>query len=109
VYRTATILWLLTAVVLTNICISRVVADLNVPLKGSKLKTIDELVQNSKTLNERKTYKLSGNILNFYPTDIVFDLHTKTGEHKRNLYFDKQLESKLRDIAKLQRFKETFD
>jgi len=37
VYRTATILWLLTAIVLTNSYISHVISGLNAPLAGKKL------------------------------------------------------------------------
>jgi len=41
VYRTASILWLLTAIVLTNIYISHVISGLNAPLAGEKLKNND--------------------------------------------------------------------
>jgi len=41
VYRTATILWLLTAIVLTNSYISHVISGLNAPLKGRKLENND--------------------------------------------------------------------
>jgi len=41
VYRTATILWLLTAIMLTNTYISHVISGLNAPLKGEKLKNND--------------------------------------------------------------------
>jgi len=46
VYRTATILWLLTAVVLTNTYISHVTSGLNAPLTGEKL-GYNELYENS--------------------------------------------------------------
>jgi len=41
VYRTATILWLLTAIVLTNTYISHVISGLNAPLTGEKLENDD--------------------------------------------------------------------
>jgi len=50
VYRVATILWLLTACVLTNIYISHVISGLNSPLQGEKLTNINDLYE--KTTNE---------------------------------------------------------
>jgi len=46
VYRAATILWLLTAIVLTNTYISHVISGLNAPLTGEKLR-YNELYGNS--------------------------------------------------------------
>jgi len=41
VYRTATILWLLTAIVLTNTYISHVISGLNAPLTGTEIRNND--------------------------------------------------------------------
>jgi len=55
VYRIATGLWLLTAVVLTNPYISHVISELNAPLKGTKLKTLERLFPNISYGNSSKS------------------------------------------------------
>jgi len=44
VYRVATILWLLTAIVLTNIYVSHVISGLNAPLEGEKLRKFEDML-----------------------------------------------------------------
>jgi len=52
VYRTATILWLLTTVVLTNTYVSHVISGLNAPLTGEKLRSTEDLYGNSTNATE---------------------------------------------------------
>jgi len=54
VYRIAAIFWLLTAVVLTNLYNSHVISELNSPLKGAQLTSIDDLYGSSTNVTLRK-------------------------------------------------------
>jgi len=74
VYRTATILWLLTAIVLTNIYVSHVISGLNAPLKGEKLTSINDLYGNA---NNRKADE---NSYEFYGSELVENLQTKSAQ-----------------------------
>jgi len=65
VYRTATILWLLTAVVLTNIYVSHVISLLNAPLKGMRLTSQKLFLHNFRTEYNGKT------VFQFYDRDVI--------------------------------------
>jgi len=65
VYRTATILWLLTAVVLTNIYISHVISQLNAPLKGMGLTSLKVILDNFSTEYNLKT------VFKFYDRRVI--------------------------------------
>jgi len=62
VHRISTILWLLTAIVLTNTYVSHVISGLNAPLRGEKLRTTVDLYGNSTNATEKT-------ILHFFNAD----------------------------------------
>jgi len=58
VYRTASILWLLTAIVLTNTYVSHVISELNAPLNGENLSNIDDLSTNKSNVTPEEIFSL---------------------------------------------------
>jgi len=88
VYRTATVLWLLTAVVLTNCYISHVISGLNAPLAGEKINNNDLYQNSSKEPEIKSTY---------YPNNLLFELQVQPSR-----YFDGHLNSFLEELHSLQ-------
>jgi len=68
VYMIGTILWLLTAIVLTNIYVSHVISGLNAPLTGERLKNIEDLHTNFSNKTPR-------DILKFYDYSLINVMH----------------------------------
>jgi len=66
VYRTSTILWLLTAIVLTNSYVSHVISGLNAPLMGQKVEKIETLYVNVSKRSEDKYTPILENLNKFY-------------------------------------------
>jgi len=75
VYRTATILWLLTVVVRTNTYVSQVISELNAPLKGEKLRKTNEMFTNLNSTSKKGMFETETELFRFYVSLLHFEMN----------------------------------